>query len=149
MRKLTFVSTVLLLILVIVVISHAAVPKLINYQGHITDKGGNPLTGTYSITFTIYDSATNGTALWTETQNVVDVNNGIFNVLLGSASIDGVPENVFNDPDRWLGVAVETDSEIVPRQQLVVYLLLIRQKVQIPPLLLVMALYLRQNLKPQ
>lgn len=99
--------------------SYADVPKLINYQGHLADKAGSPLTGTVSITFSIYDSDTGGNNLWTETQTLVDIKNGLFNVLLGSASVDGVPESLFDGPDRWLGVAVQGDSEVVPRQQLV------------------------------
>ena len=119
MNKPSFISTVIFLIIALTTVSYAEIPKLINYQGHLTDKGGNPLIGTFSITFNIYDVETGGTALWTETQNAVNANNGVFNVLLGSASVDGVPASVFDEPDRWLGVAVETDSEILPRQQFI------------------------------
>jgi len=119
MNRATLVSLVTFLIISMANLCNAEVPKLINYQGHLTDKGGNPLTGTFSITFTIYDSETDGTALWTETQGTVAVNNGLFNILLGTATVGGIPESVFDGADRWLGVAVESDSETSPRQQLV------------------------------
>lgn len=104
--------------------SSADVPKFINYQGKLTNKSGTPLNGAYTMTFTIYDAV--GTHLWTENQSSVAVNNGIFNVILGSGA-DGVPdtaddtlvtESVFSDVNRWLGVKVGTDSEMSPRQKL-------------------------------
>ena len=119
MKNVKLVSVLTFLVITLVSSSYAAVPTLINYQGHLTDKGGNPLTGTFSITFTIYDSEMDGTALWTETQPIIAVNNGLFNVLLGTATVGGVPENGFNGPDRWLSVAIESDSEVMPRQRLV------------------------------
>ncbi|HIE30452.1 TPA: hypothetical protein EYP66_24600, partial [Candidatus Poribacteria bacterium] len=42
------------------------VPKLINYQGKLTDTEGNPLTGDFSMTFAIYDAEDGGNLLWEE-----------------------------------------------------------------------------------
>ena len=50
-------------------------PQLINYQGNLNQDGG-PANGTFNITFSIYDSATDGTQLWTEQQSVLD--RGVF-----------------------------------------------------------------------
>lgn len=119
MKKVGLVLIVITSMLFQMVLSYAEIPKLINYQGHLTNKVGNPLTGTVSITFTIYDAETYGNTLWTETQSNVAVKNGLFNILLGSASIGGVPENIFDEADRWLGIAVDADLESSPRQQLV------------------------------
>lgn len=119
MKSVRLIAMVTSFIISLLTISNAEVPKLINYQGHLTDKGGNPLTGTASITFTIYDTASGTNALWSEIQEIVAVNNGIFNVLLGTATVGGVPENVFDGLDRWLGIAISGDSEMSPRQQLV------------------------------
>ena len=95
----------------------AQIPQLINYQGMLTDPAtGSGLTGTYSITFSIYDAATGGTALWTETQSVT-ANNGLFNVLLGSVNV--IPLDLFDGSDRYLGVKVGADPEMTPRQKLV------------------------------
>lgn len=68
---------------------------------------------TYSIIFALYDVATGGTALWTETQSVVVIN-GIFNVILGSV----VPLNLPFEKPYWLGVTVASNPELTPRFQL-------------------------------
>ena len=103
------------------------VPNFINYQGKLTSTSGVPLTGTYSMIFTIYEAESGGTSQWTETQSSVTVNKGIFSVILGSGA-DGNPETtgdnnpispyVFYDSNRWIGVKVGTDSEMTPRQRL-------------------------------
>ena len=90
--------------------STADVPQLINYQGVLTDGGGNPLDAIVSMTFTIYDAQSGGTALWTETHGSVTVVGGLFTVLLGS--VTPVPSTIFDDPDRWLGLAVGGDPEM-------------------------------------
>jgi len=119
MKKLGFISLILFSIITLTTLSYAEIPKLINYQGHLTDKGGNPLTGTFNITFTIYDAVSGGNNLWSEPQNSIKVKNGLFSVLLGSATIGGIPESVFDGVDRYLGVKVGSDSEMSPREQLV------------------------------
>ena len=58
----------------------AAIPRLINYQGKLTDTSGVPLTGSYAITFRIYDALSAGNLLWEETQQVL-IDKGIFGVL--------------------------------------------------------------------
>jgi len=88
----------------------SAIPKLINLHGKLTDKDGNALSGTYTITFKIYNVSTGGTALWTETQSVT-ADDGIFSVLLGSVTSLDLPF----DEDYWLGITVGTDNEMTPR----------------------------------
>src|SRR5258706_15797749 len=44
------------------VASTSAIP----YQGRLADAGGNPLDGSYSMTFKLYGLASGGSALWTE-----------------------------------------------------------------------------------
>ena len=61
-------------------------PSLVNYQGMLTDLEGNPLTGMYDLTFAIYNDTTEGTLKWKETQEGVQVQNGLFNVVLGKVS---------------------------------------------------------------
>jgi len=93
----------------------AQAPQLLNYQGKLSTSG-NPASGTFPMTFTIYSSATGTTPLWTETQNV-SVANGIFNVLLGSAT--PFSSNLFTGTGDWyLGVKVGTDPEMTPRFRL-------------------------------
>ncbi len=115
MRK-SFLATALLTILLVVSVS-AAVPQLINYQGRLTDPAGDPVAdGSYSVVFTIYDAATVGNSKWTEIQNVITTD-GLFSVLLGSSI--PILDTVFNDPTRYLGIKIETDTEISPRIMMV------------------------------
>jgi len=94
----------------------AAIPETINYQGYLTDNSGNPINATVSMTFRIYTVASGGTAQWTEPQSNVPVNNGIYNVVLGSVAPMG--ELPFDVP-YFLGVTVGSiDSEMTPRQPL-------------------------------
>ena len=60
---------------------------MLSYQGTLTDSIDNPVTGSYEITFRIYNSPTSTTPLWEEVRsgpNAVPVQNGLFNVMLGS-----------------------------------------------------------------
>lgn len=119
MKKLGFILNAVFFIIVFTTLSYADTPKLINYQAFLTDTAGKPLTGTVSVIFKVWDAETGGNALWTEVQNIVEVTNGTFSILLGSATLGGIPVSVFNSPDRWLGISVEGDNEMSPRHQLV------------------------------
>jgi hypothetical protein len=93
---------------------NAQAPQLINYQGNLIDSG-TPVTGAVNITFSVFDVATAGTSLWTETQSGVNVANGVFQVLLGSAT--AFPANLFtSDGDRFLEVSVG-GTPLSPRYQ--------------------------------
>ncbi len=77
------------------------VPKLLNYQGYLTDNQGNPINNpSLAMTFSIYDASGAGSLKWTENQNV-KVEKGIFNVTLGS--VTSIPDTVFTGGvNRWL-----------------------------------------------
>lgn len=102
--------------LLVAAAASSAVPGTLTEQGRLLDTSGNPSTGSVSITFTIYDAATSGTSLWTETQNVT-LDSGYFSVRLGETT--AIPTTVFNGATRYLGVKVGTDAEMTPRQTLV------------------------------
>jgi hypothetical protein len=94
-------------------IASAAVPRLINYQGKLTDTSGAPLEGSYTLTFRIYDAATAGNLLWEETQPGVVVDNGLFSILLGSATALNIPF------DRPYYLEIKVGNEVMtPRQQI-------------------------------
>ncbi|MCB1060947.1 MAG: hypothetical protein KDB65_11995 [Calditrichaeota bacterium] len=93
-----------------------AVPQLINYQGELSDNLGAPLDTTVAISFVIYDAASGGTTLWSETQSSVTSVNGDFHVLLGS--VNPIPDSVFAGDFTWLGISVEDDSEMLPRERI-------------------------------
>jgi len=72
-------------VLLIVTLGHAYadIPRIISYQGRVTD-GGTPVAdGTYNMRFRIYFTATGGSPLWDSGVQSVNLSGGIFNVLLG------------------------------------------------------------------
>jgi hypothetical protein len=91
----------------------------INYQGKLTDSSGVAVPdGTYQMVFRLYTAPTGGTAIWTETlsgANEVSVANGLFSVMLGSTSALTAVD--FNQT-LYLGVTIESDSEMTPRKVL-------------------------------
>jgi len=92
----------------------AEVPSTLSYQGVLTDASGMAVhDGSYTIEFRIYDIASGGTALWTETRSV-DVLKGVFNVILGEVN----PITLTFDGQYWLGTSVAGEAELMPRTQL-------------------------------
>jgi len=78
-------------------------------QGRLTDTSGNPLNGSYSITFKLYDreDATSAVCWTTKT---VTVTNGLFSDSMSCAS------GIIDGRQLWLGIKVGTDAEMRPRQ---------------------------------
>ncbi len=94
--------------------SHAALTKQLSYQGRLQDASGAPVAnGTYSVTFSIYNVSSGGSALYTETQNVT-VDKGGFSAYIGSVTPLNLP---FNE-DYFLGMTVGSDPEMTPRLKL-------------------------------
>jgi len=94
--------------------------RAINFQGRLVNNttGLNVANGSYSVVFTLYNNPTagQGTALWTETQNVT-ATDGIFRVALGS--VTAIPANFnFNWDGLYLGIKVGADAEMTPRIQM-------------------------------
>jgi hypothetical protein len=95
----------------------ADVPGLISYQGTLTDADGVALDTTVSMTFSLYSDSTATFSVWAETQTAVEVNDGLFNVLLGREN--PLSEAIFPGAPRWLGIQVGGDPELSPLQKLV------------------------------
>ncbi|MBL1212201.1 MAG: hypothetical protein HND52_02490 [Ignavibacteriae bacterium] len=105
---------IVLALAIIPTLVNAQAPQLINYQGNLIENG-TPVNGAVDITFSVFDVATAGTSLWTETQSGVNVANGVFQVLLGSAT--AFPPNLFTvDGERYLEVSVG-GTALTPRYQ--------------------------------
>jgi len=120
-RKVVFGLGILLVLSSVVLVfvpsvAQADVPKLINFQGILKDGSGNPVVGSNNVTFSIYTAPTNGAVLWAETTSVTTNAQGLFTVLLGADN--PVPDSVFNDTTRYLGIKVGGDAEMTPRQRL-------------------------------
>jgi len=92
-------------------------PRLLNYQGFLTDTLGNPINiNSLSMNLTIFDQEAGGSQLWTESQSPT-VENGIFHVLLGSET--PIPDSVFTkSPNRWLEIQVGLTA-LTPRTRIV------------------------------
>ena len=111
----------IILAFVLVIISGIAlgqVPQLINYQALLIDPATNqPVPDdTYSITFSIYDAASGGSAIWTETQSVT-TKDGLYSVLLGTAT--PLTPTILSGSEKYLGVKVGSEPELTPRGRIV------------------------------
>jgi hypothetical protein len=78
-------------------------------QGRITDDVGDPLNGTYSVVFRIYDVYSGGVPLC-ESSKTIELLNGLF-----STYINGVGCQI-DGRQLYLGVEVDGDGEMTPRQ---------------------------------
>ena len=92
----------------------SAPPQTINHQGYHTNPAGTPVNNAVVTTFKRYDSASDGAALYTETQLSVNVTNGNFNAVVGAV----MPITLPFDVPYWLTVAINSDWEMSPRQPL-------------------------------
>jgi hypothetical protein len=122
------------LLLAVSVHAQDSVPKLVNYQGKLTNAAGEPLSnGTYQVKFELFNKPseqTGDTRIWGRQYGVVVVG-GQFNVVLGAAGgTEITPSSVndiafaFTDPERYLqmtvvsGPGITTPQTLSPRQQI-------------------------------
>jgi hypothetical protein len=91
----------------------AQIPQTINYQGLLEDNSGNPVADdNYTVVFTIYDAASAGNSLWTETRTVT-TKDGFFSLTLGENS----PINIATDAQLWLNINIG-GTDLSPRTKL-------------------------------
>ena len=100
-----------------------APPRVLSFQGRLTDNNDNPITTTTNLRFGIYsslsatDSASTAIFPWQEVDSVTPDQDGIFNVILGNNTT--IPSTLFSqNAALWLGITVGTTPELTPRQQL-------------------------------
>lgn len=123
----------LVMVWLVVLAVHAAVPNRIPYQGYLVDLDGNPLASAapqnYEVEFRIFDSENGGDLKWAERQTIT-IDNGYFSVMLGN----GVPlDNSTTDflealrgldaDNRYLAVSVSFSAgadfvQLTPRMRL-------------------------------
>jgi len=105
-------TTILTAIFVIIIVSMALaeVPQIINYQGRLTDTGGEPITGSVSMNFKIFNDHETGDSLWSSGPQLVQVTNGLFTHELGSD--EPLPYNIFHENQIYLSISVGSDSEM-------------------------------------
>jgi hypothetical protein len=94
-----------------------SVPDQLNYQGFLANAADSAaITATPEMTFRLFDSQTKGAELWSETHPAVEVQGGLFQVLLGS--VIPFPDGLFEGFDLWLQTEVGPDV-LTPRKPLV------------------------------
>lgn len=129
--------------------THAVVPSLISYQGHVGDGSateiGSPTPVNRTVTFRLWNhasAAADANRLYAESA-VVSINKGDFSVLIGQGTPTGestvyaslADAGVFNGNEIFLGITVDdgnagtTDVEISPRQRIVTTAFAFRAKV--------------------
>jgi hypothetical protein len=92
--------------------ANSVVPPVVKFSGVLTDTNNKPVTGTVGVTFSLYQQSQGGAPLWVETQNVSADKTGHYSVMLGSATSQGMPADVFASGEaRWLGVQAQGQAE--------------------------------------
>ena len=96
-------------------LAHGDIPKILSYQGRMTDDSGNAVAdGVYAMSFKIFDAAEEGTMLW-DAPAAVQLSGGVFSVHLGESPQPAL--DLAFDEDYWL--EVEFNGELqAPRQRL-------------------------------
>jgi hypothetical protein len=101
------ILSVLIILVFLASLSLAEIPRLINYQGMLTDNSGEPLSGDFDLFFRIYNAPSGGDKRWEENHSVVSVSEGLFNAILGSQS-----GGIYLDfsEEYWLEIEVNNDT---------------------------------------
>ncbi|MBI2619889.1 MAG: hypothetical protein HYW57_07385 [Ignavibacteriales bacterium] len=95
--------------------SVAQVPRVLSYQGVLTDTTGAPKPdGDYTFVFRLYRSESGGSVLWAEAKTL-PVIRGLFSTLLGDQT--AFPDSVTFREAYWLGLEVG-GQELSPRIRL-------------------------------
>jgi len=116
MKKGIFCAIWIVLNITGILFGQEQIPQLMNYQGYLTDAEGNPMNGSHTLVFRLYDAETEGTELWAETRTIT-VLDGFFNILLGS--IGSIPYSTFESDNVYLTLKIGDDPEMMPRKHLV------------------------------
>jgi hypothetical protein len=92
----------------------------LSIQGSIQNSSGVALPdGQYELIFNIYDVATGGQAVWTETQPQVEIIGGLYSSILGLITPLTASRTPFNfTKPYYLGVTLKGKQEISPRAEL-------------------------------
>ncbi len=94
----------------------AEIPRVMGYQGRVTDNGGNPVAdGSYNMRFRIYTAQSGGTLLWDSGTHSTTTSGGVFNVMLGEAPHPALA--LAFDQDYWLLVTFDGEDQL-PRKRL-------------------------------
>jgi site-specific recombinase XerD len=112
---------------------NVAPPRILSFQGRLTDSSDNPITTYKNVRFAIYEDVSasgSGHLLWQELQGVTPDADGVFSVLMGNTGSScgspltpatgacSIPSTLFTqNATLYLGITIENDTELSPRQQ--------------------------------
>lgn len=102
-----------LLFILILVFSRTIIPQVpqtLAYQGYLTNPSGNPVDGSHTITFRLFENASGGTSIWSEEKSI-NVNRGFFATMLG----DNTPFYLPFNKQYYLAIKIGADPEMTPR----------------------------------
>ena len=95
-----------------------AVPSQLAHQGRLLDVEGAALTGEHSLTFALFDAATEGADVWSETITV-NIVGGFYSVVLGAdEGANPLDDLVLGNPPLWLELTVDDGEPLLPRHEL-------------------------------
>lgn len=116
MRSIQQWGLTLAIVTIVVITSLATPPRLINYQGRVTDNLGNPITANgMSVRFIIYKDSVGGSIMWAEVTSK-DIVDGLVTHTLGS--LVPMHDSLFTRFDAlFLEVLVNAQPQ-VPRTRL-------------------------------
>ena len=88
-------------------------PLSLGYQGYLTNLDRTVIDGERQITFRIYNHLTEGSLIWEESLESVEIREGHFNVSLGLE----IPLPITTAPDTplFMSIQVDGDLELSPR----------------------------------
>lgn len=93
----------------------ADAPTLLTQQGRLFGIDDAPVSGELTMKYALYTTPSGGTPLWTETQTV-SLDEGYFVAHLGKTT--PLDLAAFNGQALYLGVTINDDQEMTPREQL-------------------------------
>ncbi len=114
-------ALILLLTLILTAIPvsvDADVPRVVSYQGRLTDSAGDPVVdGQYLIKFKMYGSEFGDDSLWWSGYQTVTITNGLFDYQLGSSN--PIPADFFGPgSEPFLGITIGANPEVTPRTKI-------------------------------
>ena len=99
----------------------ADVPKILHYQGILSDTAGNPVhcltdgscVDSYSMTVRLYAAADGGNALFEQSEENVEISHGVFEITLGEPA--PITLDVVAGSELFLGLSINGGTELMPR----------------------------------
>ncbi|HRW04650.1 MAG TPA: hypothetical protein P5121_06130 [Caldilineaceae bacterium] len=94
----------------------ATIPSSFSYQGTLRDGTGALVTGPITLDLKLYTVPTGGPVKHAESFNV-NVRDGAFSLVVGDAGTPVDPA-IFNSAQVYIGIAINGEAEMLPRQRL-------------------------------